>query len=103
MAIEYSTYLESREWEMGNREWGEKLSSFVVYAVHGVSCKSRNFPPDAPNWRWEPEFKVPQNWGMRGGIPGFMQETPMNWRSQPRMINGFSRQVYSPREADVKT
>jgi hypothetical protein len=21
-------------------------------------------PPDAPNWRWEPEFKVSQNWGI---------------------------------------
>jgi hypothetical protein len=33
---------------MGNREWGEKLSSFVVYAVHGVSCKSRINPLNPP-------------------------------------------------------
>jgi hypothetical protein len=34
-------YLESREWGMGNREWKERLSSFVVYAVHGVYLENR--------------------------------------------------------------
>jgi hypothetical protein len=37
---------------MGNREWGEKLSSLVVYAVHGVSCINPGMPP-----------RIPQFWG----------------------------------------
>ena len=33
---------------MGNREWRERLSSFVVYAVHGVSCINTRTPPRIP-------------------------------------------------------
>jgi hypothetical protein len=50
------------------------MNSWYLCEFNRPLALIRFSPPDALNWRWEPVFKVPQNWGMRGGILGFMQE-----------------------------